>query len=72
MNEITGIKQRFDLLIFRLIIKKLQKLGTKIDAEEKDCSDPTEQDVVTVPLTFKASAEPTQWSNEDLLMLIRH
>ena len=43
MNEITGIKQHFDLLIICLIIKKLQKLGTKIDAGDKDCSAPTEE-----------------------------
>ena len=41
MNEITGIKQHFDLLIICLIIKKLQKLGTKIDTGDKDCFDPT-------------------------------
>ena len=41
MNEITGIKQHIDLFICCLIIKKLQKLGTKIDAGGKDCSDPT-------------------------------
>ena len=41
MNEITGIKQHFDLLIICLIIKKLQKLGTKIDSGDKDCFDPT-------------------------------
>ena len=41
MNEITGIKRHSDLLIFCLIIKKLQKLGTKIDAGDKDRFDPT-------------------------------
>ena len=43
MNEITGIKQHFDLLIYCLIIKKLQKLGTKIDAGDNDRFDPTGQ-----------------------------
>ena len=49
MNEITGIKQNFDLLIFCLIIKKLQKLGTKIDTGDKDCFDPTVHNKATTP-----------------------
>ena len=42
MNEITGTKQNFDLLIICLIIKKLLNLGTKIDTGDKVCFDPTD------------------------------
>ena len=42
LNKISGIKQNFDLLIFCLIIKKLQKLVTKFEAGDKDRLDPTE------------------------------
>ena len=62
MNEITGIKQHFDLLIFRLIIEKLQKLGTKIDGGDKDRFDPT----VSVCLTPLLGADIREQSAYEL------